>query len=611
MDDCDRRKTTCLGIPTPTELRELAKRPAAQRPLVSTRVDQTIRAFGKLHRRSEDEIEKACDLAHGVSDMVVLLERPRDKHKYAAAFEDLVNDCATLQAVDEMVRFVTNGKRSISDTVILDAFSFKPKKEVDSARAPSDQDCLDVAMEVLRIIKSDVVLTCCTPDLAHHELTRLVRFKDSHKLQAPQCMDKDITGRRTKVVGCFHLSYYINRMPQAIEPKARLTLALAFKLAFTPDISQEDMAAVANFRKKYHLQNTTVLRNNIPKLELLQRLREAHRISTISTTDSECSDSEDRPVGNLIPNRTPETDEEVFDLLWTLPQVSRTDSGMLVMELCLLWQCCYRRHPLQDLIQGWMVDLYHKQTEPDLRNRLANCSDNLLFWTPWADTCRSGDAAISKDRCLFDKKLHKWRRQIAEATGRLNILCLRCDEVSAQLAGDRPSVAREAHQQLAEECKRELRCSVVTLNTSIIHLRGEVCSCQCESQPHRAVMHRPKAKSLADEVLKTVDRLRNNMTNLLEKVGKLEDKSLDCGALGLGTHTMQRVSTYIQSSSPFAPTEEVRSAVMALRMELAAISLTAAILPSPQPVSKVGTASIQSNASDSESLPPGIARLHL
>lgn len=74
----------CYGMPIPESVRELLEEPlhvCIQQKDVG--ILHLIRSFGREHRMPEFEIERACDLASGLSDIVILLERPLDGHNYS------------------------------------------------------------------------------------------------------------------------------------------------------------------------------------------------------------------------------------------------------------------------------------------------------------------------------------------------------------------------------------------------------------------------------------------------------------------------------------------------------------------------------------------------
>lgn len=118
---------------------------------------ELLKRFGRRLHRPEDEIEQACNLASGPADLVVILERPAPNQNYSVSFEQFVNDCKTLKAVDDLIKFATRGARNIYTVTVLDAFSFKPLKK---QAEPSDKECQDLLAEVI-LLKKPRVLLCC------------------------------------------------------------------------------------------------------------------------------------------------------------------------------------------------------------------------------------------------------------------------------------------------------------------------------------------------------------------------------------------------------------------------------------------------------------------
>jgi hypothetical protein len=67
-----------------------------------------------------------------------------------------VDCCRTLWAVDELIRFATDGARSIHTVTVLDAFSFKPKDE----NHILDERCHQLLAEILKVKRPKVVIRC-------------------------------------------------------------------------------------------------------------------------------------------------------------------------------------------------------------------------------------------------------------------------------------------------------------------------------------------------------------------------------------------------------------------------------------------------------------------
>ncbi|KAM5526788.1 hypothetical protein FOXYSP1_20777 [Fusarium oxysporum f. sp. phaseoli] len=127
----------CLDIPVPRCVQKLISEPPVCLPnKQDIKAVNLIRNFGNEFGRQKDEIDQACSLASGQSDLVILLERPHKSQTYRRTFGDFVKRCETLKRVNKLIRFSSKGARSIHTVTVLDAFSFKPE---DSTRIPSER----------------------------------------------------------------------------------------------------------------------------------------------------------------------------------------------------------------------------------------------------------------------------------------------------------------------------------------------------------------------------------------------------------------------------------------------------------------------------------------
>lgn len=141
-----------------------------------------LRNFGKEFRLPRDEIDHACNLTSGPSDVVVILERPRSRkfHDYGLPFPRFVDCCKTLWAVNELIRFASNGARSIHTVTVLDAFSFKPKGDIHIL----DERCHQLLAEILQAKKPKVVIRCHRDeynDPLYEQVTSLLLFMGSQQ----------------------------------------------------------------------------------------------------------------------------------------------------------------------------------------------------------------------------------------------------------------------------------------------------------------------------------------------------------------------------------------------------------------------------------------------
>lgn len=166
----DNFQMTCLGVPLPKSMRALPRAP----PVVmgnpkDTEAVSILRRFGESHRIPQAEIGRACDLASGPRDVVILLDRPAKNHLYNVTSEVFVKDSPTLKALDDMIRFATNGARSIHTVAVFDAHPFAPKGRVEDVnhriRYPKYVDCEQTVRKMLLVKEPRVVICCWAPNL--------------------------------------------------------------------------------------------------------------------------------------------------------------------------------------------------------------------------------------------------------------------------------------------------------------------------------------------------------------------------------------------------------------------------------------------------------------
>ncbi|EXK26760.1 hypothetical protein FOXG_15913 [Fusarium oxysporum f. sp. lycopersici 4287] len=123
----------CLDIPVPRCVQKLIfEPPVCLSTLQDIKAVNLIRKFGDEFGRRRDEIDQACSLASGLSDVVILLERPHESQTYHGTFGEFVKRCKTLKSVDELIRFSSKGARSIHTVTVLDALCFKPQDSTPS-----------------------------------------------------------------------------------------------------------------------------------------------------------------------------------------------------------------------------------------------------------------------------------------------------------------------------------------------------------------------------------------------------------------------------------------------------------------------------------------------
>ncbi|KAL3484403.1 hypothetical protein BJX62DRAFT_243976 [Aspergillus germanicus] len=222
---------TCLGIPVPVSVKALAKTPPICHPAPADhKTIEILGELGKFFDRPKDEIKQAQNLAAGLSDIVIILERPRLRryHEFDVGFDEFVENCETLRAVDELIRFATRGARSIHTTTILNAFSYQPDKEA----TERDQKCHGVLAEILRTKKPKVILRCHTQIYQDKWLKCIEQQCVNYEFERKEInIAEDNTTATTVVLQSFHPSRAVNHA--VYRPEYRALLIYHFVAAFS------------------------------------------------------------------------------------------------------------------------------------------------------------------------------------------------------------------------------------------------------------------------------------------------------------------------------------------------------------------------------------------
>ncbi|KID81457.1 hypothetical protein MGU_11189 [Metarhizium guizhouense ARSEF 977] len=145
-----------LGIPVPGCARALAgTTPAYPSHQGDELAPDLIIAFGKKFNKPRHEIEYESRLSYGLSDIVILLERPYVEN-YHVNFETIVQRSPTLRAVDELIRFSSCGARSIFTVTVLNTFPMQPEKKDKTL----DEACHGLVGHVLQVKWPKIILRC-------------------------------------------------------------------------------------------------------------------------------------------------------------------------------------------------------------------------------------------------------------------------------------------------------------------------------------------------------------------------------------------------------------------------------------------------------------------
>ncbi|KAK8060598.1 hypothetical protein PG996_010528 [Apiospora saccharicola] len=220
---------SCLDVPVPGCLREHVRSPPF-RPLI--RGDcitlDLVTEFGERFKRPAKEIKKACMLASGYWDLIVILERPRKDQDYDKSFNEFVEECPTLKAVDELIKFASNGSRSIHNVTVLDAFSFSPAKPSEPGALPT-MCCHELVGKVIKA-KTPKVVICCWRDYAGPSSIVSRELMSRGVGTWPPCERIDVRGTRVLAIRSFHPVRAV--CYRRLSPCTRMTLIYHFVLAF-------------------------------------------------------------------------------------------------------------------------------------------------------------------------------------------------------------------------------------------------------------------------------------------------------------------------------------------------------------------------------------------
>ena len=213
----------CLDIPLPGCIGEFRCLEADYHlSAVEDEVVRLIRSFGESYSIPESEIQKYLQLAQGGDDLVILLERPVAGQDYTLPFEKFIENSKTLNAVDELLRFASGGRRSIHNVSIINAYSFKPK----AALNPPNKACHDLVKSILQAKLPRAVLGCTGEIDCSHWLGQFCASSPSGKLRTTTIhLDP---AKETMFISSFHPSYCINWFPT----DADLRLLLIYHFCF-------------------------------------------------------------------------------------------------------------------------------------------------------------------------------------------------------------------------------------------------------------------------------------------------------------------------------------------------------------------------------------------
>lgn len=222
---------------------------------------EILRSLGSNFNSKSDEVTQACNLAAGSSDIVIILERPLDaqKHRFNVSFGQFVRSSKTLSAVDELIRFATQGARSIYNVTVLNAFSYQPGKDL----TERDRECHEALARILQRKKPKVILRCHREEYRDEWLRRIELPGEEYRFGRNEI---NITEEYTTIVlQSFHPSCAINNTDY--RPEYRALLIYHFVAAFRKLRSEFPLPDTAETIRELCLGKGKRRRSDIPSFE--------------------------------------------------------------------------------------------------------------------------------------------------------------------------------------------------------------------------------------------------------------------------------------------------------------------------------------------------------
>lgn len=341
---------TCLEIPVPISMKNLVGTPPACLP---TRGDHEtidiLEALGTAFKAPKDEIIQAQNLAAGLSDILIILERPlhRRHHKFDVGFEEFVKSCNTLLAVDELIRFATNGARSIHTVTVLDAFSYQPDRDLPDE---TQKQCHEALAQILKAKKPRVLVRCHRDAYSNGWLKCIEQPGQEYRLKRKEIrITEDHT---TVVLQSFHPSVAVNNAD--CRPEFRALLMYHFVAAFSELKSKFTLPETAEKIREHCCKPGEYRRGAVP---YLKPWKAAHEISgqllgiyrVPRRHGSEILPSKRR---SLQAKSYDALFESLGDLFWN----TKTCGGLAVAKTVLfLWKRHFQDDPLYGHIMSWLI----------------------------------------------------------------------------------------------------------------------------------------------------------------------------------------------------------------------------------------------------------------
>ncbi|KAF7133828.1 hypothetical protein CNMCM5793_005240 [Aspergillus hiratsukae] len=481
---------SCLGIALPPCLGELPiSPPVCLADSKDQQVFDAIRALGLRSKRPEEEIEKACCLASGPSDIMVLLERPAPSHDYAVDFAKFVRDCPTLQAVDELIRFASNGSRSIHTVSVVDAFLLKPRA---AESLPTDSDCLNTVEQILKIKRPRVVICCWTGQCDNGYVSHF-RSCGVGSLQMRSAIRHD--GRDIIIIPSFHPATAV--CYNTCRPSYRVVLAYHFTAAFLelhhptqpPEWIREISKMAASDDRNEELSSKDA--ENILRSTLLEIIGITKRRMQFRT----------KPKASHVRR------DDIPTLTSHLGDTSYRDGALLVARATLLWRYYFSHEPTFKKVLAQLLILGNRQTafyHHPPESRTTGLEESLLLLTihePAKSLIGSSDgveAVLKVIREGFDDtEIRDFRRRATDLSAQVQRNLQLPEIIACEL---RPGLQCEV-QEFLNDYVGHLERTLGLINAMPAILAGAYGQYRGEEQPTRSIMEGASSRFILDQVI--------------------------------------------------------------------------------------------------------------
>ncbi|KAK7575363.1 hypothetical protein V3481_017325 [Fusarium oxysporum f. sp. vasinfectum] len=511
----------CLDIPVPRCVQKLIFEPPVCLPnLQDIKVVNLIRNFGNEFGRRRDEIDQACNLASGPSDVVILLERPHKSQTYHGTFGEFVKRCKTLKSVDELIRFSSEGARSIHTVTVLDAFSFKPQ---DSTPIPSER-CHQLIEEILKLKKPKVVLCCWNQPC---EQPFVAQFNSHGVGTWPFRHQVDIDGFSTIAIRSFHPAAAVC-YDESRKACCRMLLICHFVLAFAqlagsaavPEWMEticENSSTEYSGSRRNGSSNLVSLTKTPIILNILRKMMELEIRRTVYP-HSEGRRAEDQR-------------QQVNALLRQLFASGYNKGAQDITKLCLLWRDYkyYEPSTRQDILNR-LIELGSQQNLYQGQGAVSAFSPaRKSYYVGFVDDEDDADLEkqlaslnISENRSSVDDEivaLARLQRRLSHQKNLLQRIENAVTEVSSHVqlsiklqitifSHDRTDLSKIIVEQ-AKDMYRYLEEVTAFIMASPAVLAGDEGLVHHEEQPKRSLAQRPDARRIMDSVILNVEILSN------------------------------------------------------------------------------------------------------